>query len=188
VRAVGDVLLQARGRAQVERQIDLAELGLAADIEAGAREDAKHRPVASHHVGVEADDPARGGDLGELLEHPRRQAAAVHLVGHREGDLGRDGLAQAVIARDGDDTPAEVCEEHDARVAVGVRIVVGDDVGPRDAVEAHVPALRRQRVVEGLLMSASSSGCGERSRRAAPSRRMTSRTSVVAAIRTGRTP
>jgi hypothetical protein len=150
VGAVGDALLKERRRPQVERQVDLAELRLAAHVEAGAGEDAEHRAVAGHHLGVEAHDAARGGDLGELLEHPRPQAAPLHLVGDGEGHLGGGRLAQAVVAGDGNHAPAEVGEQDDARVAVGVGVVARDGVRARDAVEAQVAALRRERVEEHL--------------------------------------
>ena len=80
---------------QVEREVDLAERRLAAHVEARAGEDAQHRAVVGQHLGVEAADRLVGGDIGELLEQPRRRAAAVELLRHREGDLRRARLAAA---------------------------------------------------------------------------------------------
>ena len=165
VRAVGRALLVALGRAQVEREVDLAEFGLAAGVEACACEDAEHRAVAGHHLGVEARDRAGRRDLGELLEQPRGQAAAVHLVGHREGDLGGRRLAESLIARDGDDAPAEVRQQRHAGVAVAVGVVARHDVGGPGAVEAQVSALGRERVEERLDV-----GLVLRARRAQPQR------------------
>ena len=95
-------------------------------------------------------DAAVGGGRGELLEHPGRQAAALHVVGDGEGDLRDARLVQAVVARDGDDAAAEVGDERDAQVAVGLGVVARDDVGAPGAVEAHVAALRREGVEERL--------------------------------------
>ena len=74
----------------------------------------------------------------------------MHLVGHREGDLGRVGLVEAVIARDGDDAPVEVREQRHAGVAVGAGVVARHDVGPTEAVEAQIAALGLERVEERL--------------------------------------
>ena len=46
------------GQAQVQRDMDLAEFGLAPRVEARAGEDAEHRAVARHDLGVEAPDRA----------------------------------------------------------------------------------------------------------------------------------
>ena len=108
---------------------------------------------------------ALGGDLGELLEHPRGQAAALHVVGHGEGDLGRARLVEAVVARDGDDALAEVGEQRHPGVAVGVGVVARDDVGAPGAVEAQVAALGREAVEERL-----DRGLVLRPRRAQPQR------------------
>ena len=110
----------------------------------------QHRAVAGHHLGVEARDAALGRDLGELLEQSRGQAAAVHLVGHREGDLGRAGLVEAVVARDGDHAPVEVGQQRHPRVAVGVGVVARHDVGAPEAVEAQIAALGREGIEERL--------------------------------------
>jgi hypothetical protein len=150
VRAVGPALLVALGRAQVEREVDLAVVGLAPGVEARAREDPEHRAVSGHHGGVEAGDRARRRDLGELLEQSRGQAAAVHLVGHREGDLGGRRLVEAVVAGDGDNPPVEVRQQCHPGVAVGVGVVARHDVGASEAVEAQVAALGRERVEERL--------------------------------------
>jgi hypothetical protein len=74
----------------------------------------------------------------------------VHLVGHREGDLGRAGLVEAVVARDRHDAIVEVSQQRYAGVAVSVGVVARDDVGAPEAVEAQVAALGRERVEEGL--------------------------------------
>ena len=72
VHALGHRLRRPLARADVELEVRLAERGLAADVEAGAREDAEHAPVVGEHLGVEAAHAALGPDLRELLEHPRR--------------------------------------------------------------------------------------------------------------------
>ena len=94
--------------------------------------------------------PRSARDLGELLEHAGREAAALHVVGHGERDLGDARLVQSVVARDRDDPLAEPREERHPQVAVGVGVVARDDVGPARAVEAHVAALGPQAVEERL--------------------------------------
>ena len=67
----------------------------------------EHRAVVGHDLGVEAAHAALRADLGELLEHAGREAAALHVVGDGERDLRDARLVQAVVARDRDDALAE---------------------------------------------------------------------------------
>ena len=85
-------------------------------------------PVVGHDLGVEAAHAALRADLGELLEHAGREAAALHVVRDGERDLRDARLVQSVVARDGDDPPAEPRDERHPEVAVGVGVVVRDDV------------------------------------------------------------
>jgi hypothetical protein len=55
-----------------------------------------------------------------------------------------------VIAGHRHDALAQVRQQRQARVAVGLRVVARDDVGAPEPVEAQVPALRRQAVEERL--------------------------------------
>ena len=91
-----------------------------------------------------------GGDRRELLEHPRPEAAALLGGEHRERDLGRAQLAQALVPGDRDDLALAMGEQRDAVLAVGGGVVGGDAVGADVAVEAQVPALGIEPVEEVL--------------------------------------
>jgi hypothetical protein len=135
---------------EVEGDRHLAERHRPPHVEAGRPEHAQHRPVVGHHLGVEAEDRALRRDVRELLQHPRRGAAAVEVVRDREGDLRRTGLAQAVVPGGGDDPVAVAADQRDAVGPVGLGVLARRRIRAAEAVEAHVPALLGEGVVERL--------------------------------------
>ena len=76
------------GRGDRERDLDLAAVELARDVEARVPEDREHRAVLGQHLGDEALDPGRRARAGELLEQPRADPAPLMLVRDRERHLG----------------------------------------------------------------------------------------------------
>jgi hypothetical protein len=105
--ALLDTCLEGLGRRNRETDFDLAVLELAHDVEAGAGEDAQHRPVVRQHLGDEAGHAGAGRAVRQLLEQARADPAALLLVGDHEGDLGRARIAQAHVVRDAHDPVAE---------------------------------------------------------------------------------
>ena len=114
--------------------------------EAGVLEHPQHRLVRRHHLGDERLDAGAGRKLCELLEQPRADAVALELVGDREGDLRRRGVAKPHVARERHDPLLRpLAERADQRAALGpVRIEEGrDELGRQrgKAVKALVHAL-----------------------------------------------
>jgi hypothetical protein len=101
-------------------------------------------------LGVESFDAAGCADLRKLLEDPRRDAAALELVGDRERNLRDRRLTQPVVATRRYDPVSTPPDQHNASVAVGLRVRASRPLGPHVAMEALVPAVLRQLVVEGL--------------------------------------
>ena len=81
----GAVPLRRRDR---EANFELAAVELPRHLEAGALEDAEHRPVLRHHLRDEALDPLLGRERREPLEQSRPDSPALQLVGDRESRLG----------------------------------------------------------------------------------------------------
>ena len=138
-------LLVGRGLGDREPHLDLAPLERAPDLEPRVLEHRQHRPVLRHHDGDEALDPGGARQRRELLEQARPDSAALEVVGDGERDLGRVGLAQPRVAREGDDALlARVAERPEQRADVGpVRLDPRlDEPAPqlREAVEAQVAA------------------------------------------------
>ena len=73
------------GGADRERDLDLAAVQLAADLEAGVLEDAQHRAVLAQHFRDEALDSRLTGSPGQLLEESYPDAASLEVVGDGAG-------------------------------------------------------------------------------------------------------
>ena len=138
------------GRSDVERHDHLAARALVTHRVARPLEHAQHRRVPGHYLRLETVDVLRGRDPRELLQHARRRPPSLVVVGDGEGDLGHASLAQAVEARDGHDAVPVMADQHDAVYSVGLRGVTRRRVRAPVAVKAHVAALGRETVVEGL--------------------------------------
>ena len=139
--ALLDPRAKALGGRDREAQLDLSALERPHDLEARIREDAERRAVLRHHLGDEARDPGDRGPLRELLQEAGADPAALLLVGDREGDLRHSRLAQARIAREGDDAVFERADEGAALDPVRVEERLDEPcVGPAHAVEAEVQA------------------------------------------------
>ena len=99
-------LLVGGRRLPGKRDLQLALLQLARDVEAHALEDLDHLAVLGEHDRDEALDAGALGAAGELLQQPRADAAALVLVGHGERRFGRARVAQPRIGRERDDALA----------------------------------------------------------------------------------
>ena len=152
--ALLDAELVALGRSEVERHLDDAPFQLARELEAGALEDAEHRPVLRQHLGDEPLDPHRGRARGELLEQARPDAAPLVGVRDRERHLRDGGIAQAHVVGDGDHSlvPVLVRQRAQERATLDpVRLEHRLDelrAEARQAVEPESQALLRQRPEE----------------------------------------
>jgi hypothetical protein len=151
--ALGHALLEALGLRDRELDLDDTAGEVALQLEAGALEDAEHRPVPGEHLGDEPLDPDRRRALGELLQEARADAAALLVVRDGERRLGERGIAQADVVADRDDPlPLPVRERADERAAVDpVRLeqrLHEQRPHARQAVEAAAQALRRETLVE----------------------------------------
>jgi len=81
---------------QLGRKLDLDPVGrrVHVDREAGLAEDADHASVLGQHRRHEGADPARGRDLRQVRDQHGGEAAALHLVRDREGDLRPPGALE----------------------------------------------------------------------------------------------
>ena len=160
--ALLDALAVALRRRDRELHLDLAALELARQLEAGGLEDAEHAPVVRQHLGDEALDPDLRRALGELLEQPRADAAALVLVGDRERRLGEARVAQPHVVRDRDDALAAVLGERPEQRAALVPVRLEqrlDEPRPRAAGSrgsAGRGCARRGRAKKSSRASASS--------------------------------
>ena len=66
--------------------------------QAGVGEHALHGQVVWQRLGGERSEAALPGDGDQVLEQQGGDAAAVHFVGHGEGDLGYTGLSRQLMA------------------------------------------------------------------------------------------
>ena len=148
--ALVDPLQHRLRRGDIQRHRHLANRTPAPHREAGVLEHPQHRPIAGHHLRIEAVDPAVRRDLRELLEHPHPDPAALIIISHRKRDLGDTGLAQPVIAGDSHHPTVVPADQRQAINATGLRVRARDSVGAPKPVEAKVTALRRKAVIERL--------------------------------------
>jgi len=148
--ALADSLEHGLGRRDIQRNRQLPRRTPSPHGEAGVLENPQHWPILGHHLGVEAVDPAVGSDLRELLEHPHPDTTALIIVSHRKCDLGDAGFAQPGIAGDSYHATVVPADQRQAISAGGLRVGARDSVGAAKAVEAEIPALRREAVVERL--------------------------------------
>ena len=101
--ALRDALGERLRRRDRERDLRLAALERARDLEPGVLEDAHHRRVPGHHHRDEALDALLRRACRELLEQPGSDASALVRVRNRKGDLGRGGIPEPHVVRKSDD-------------------------------------------------------------------------------------
>jgi hypothetical protein len=111
--ALVDPLLNRLRWGDIQRHRQLAKRTSTPHGEAAVREYAQHRPIAGHHLSVEAVDPTARRDRRELLKHPHSDATPLILTRHRKGDLGDTRVAQTDIA--GDSHHAAIVPADEAR-------------------------------------------------------------------------
>ena len=161
------------------------------DREARLAEDADHAPVLRQHGRGEGRDAAGAGDLREVRDQDRGQAAALHLVGDRERHLGavgalelEDGVGDdALLGAGGDDQPValgavaarrdlggaiEVDAEREVAQPARVLAQPAEELAQRGRVGRARPAARARS-------SRRAARCGRRRRRARSLRKRTSR-------------
>ena len=111
--------VERRGR-HVGAQLDgdLAVGGPPRDREPGPAEHAQHAVVVTQHLGLEAGQPVRATQGGEVLEQQDAEPAAVVLVGHQERDLRALAVRHLGGGEPGD--PAADHRDHRGRVGVGL--------------------------------------------------------------------
>src|SRR5207248_3218598 len=125
-------------------QFHLASLQLPGHLEAGVGENVQGGSVLGHYVGDELSNTCFARSQGELLQQACADAAALLLVGDREGELGSIRVAQACITGERDDVLAAPAagERADQRALLDpVRFEEGLDeasVGAANAVKAQV--------------------------------------------------
>ena len=140
---------------RLDREGDLegAPVERARDAEPCILEHAHHGRVLAHHLCDEALDPHGGRALGQLLEHPRADAAPLLIVGDGERHLRRRRVAQPRVARERDDVltvaACECPDEGALRDPVGLEERLDERLphGGR-TVEPEVEAPLRERAEE----------------------------------------
>ena len=137
-----------------KRELDLAALTCAPELESGVREHCQRRRVRRHHLGDEPVDAGVARPAGELLEQAGADPAALFGVVDGERHLGRFAPADTCVAPDRDDAlfTVAVGEPAGERAALRpVRIEQRLDqcgLDPAESVEAQVPALVGQTLEE----------------------------------------
>ncbi len=123
---------------------------LAHDFEARVAEHAEHPTVVRQRLGDEGVHATGATDRGQVLQHDRREPAALLVVLHRERDLGFFRTGQPVVACDRDDLVAELGDERHAVFVVDMgevrELLVGRRLYRRE--EPHVHGLTRQPLEE----------------------------------------
>ncbi len=71
----------------------------------------EHRPVLRQRLGHERAQPALPPGRHKVLKQQGRDPPAMHVVGHREGDLGDPRLGRGLIARHPDQPVTEAGEQ-----------------------------------------------------------------------------
>ena len=147
-----DAQLEPLGQRDRELHFDDAVGQLARQLESRALEDSEHRPVLVQHLGDEALDPDACGTRSQPLQEPCPILSPAPSPRLQRG-LGQGRVAQAHIVADRDDPLSVLVRE---------RSQEGTSLGPvrieqrlhelrsqvREAVEAAVEALARERAVE----------------------------------------
>ena len=142
--ALTDPLQNRLCRGDIQRHRQLAKRTPAPHSEAGVLKHPQHWPIAGHHLGIEAVDPAFRRDRRELLEHPHPDPATLIIVSHRKRHLSDARLAQPVKAGDSHHPPIVPADQRQAINASGLRVRARDSVRPPKTMETEVAALRRE--------------------------------------------
>jgi hypothetical protein len=148
--ALVDTLPIALRRCDREADFELTVFKLSGHLEAGALENAEHRPVLRHHLCDEALDALLRREHGEPLEQAGPDPAPLELVRDRERSLGGTLVAEPHVLGDRDDAIVELTDQDAAVLPVGVEEVahkiVVDAANP---VKTEVEAPLRERGEEG---------------------------------------
>ena len=145
---------QCAGRGDGERELDLAALTCAPELESGVREHCQRRRVRRHHLGDEPVDAGVARPAGELLEQAGADPASLLGVVDGERHLGRFAPADTCVAPHRDDPLFAVAVGQPARERAALRPVRIEQrldergLDPAESVEAQVPALVGQTLEE----------------------------------------
>ena len=110
----------------------------------------QHPLVTGYHLGIEAVSTARRRDRGELLQHPRPDPMPLKIIRDRKCDLRHPFLAQPIVTGYRHHPAPQAADQRQTINTSRARLGAGDAVRAAVAVEAKIPAVGRQTVIEPL--------------------------------------